>query len=199
MTDLLDFYIDGAWVRPESQVIEAVIDPSSEQVVARIILGNERDVNRAVAAAKAAFASFSATTPEQRIELLERIIDGYQRRSEALALAVHQEMGAPLSLARTAHVPAGLGHLVRALEVLKRYPFETMLGSSRVMREPIGVCGLITPWNWPLNQLTCKVAPALAVGCTVVLKPSERAPLSALIFAEILHEAGVPQGVFNVV
>jgi len=199
MTDLLDFYIDGAWVRPDSQVIEAVIDPSSEQVVARIILGNERDVNRAVAAAKAAFASFSATTPEQRIELLERIIDGYQRRSEALALAVHQEMGAPLSLARTAHVPAGLGHLVRALEVLKRYPFETMLGSSRVMREPIGVCGLITPWNWPLNQLTCKVAPALAVGCTVVLKPSERAPLSALIFAEILHEAGVPQGVFNVV
>ena len=199
MTDLLDFYIDGAWVRPDSQVIEAVIDPSSEQVVARIILGNERDVNRAVAAAKAAFASFSATTPEQRIELLERIIDGYQRRGEALALAVHQEMGAPLSLARTAHVPAGLGHLVRALEVLKRYPFETMLGSSRVMREPIGVCGLITPWNWPLNQLTCKVAPALAVGCTVVLKPSERAPLSALIFAEILHEAGVPQGVFNVV
>jgi len=155
----LDFYIDGAWVRPDSQVIEAVIDPSSEQVVARIILGNERDVNRAVAAAKAAFASFSATTPEQRIELLERIIDGYQRRSEALALAVHQEMGAPLSLARTAHVPAGLGHLVRALEVLKRYPFETMLGSSRVMREPIGVCGLITPWNWPLNQLHLQSRP----------------------------------------
>ena len=199
MTDLLDFYIDGAWVRPDSRVIEAVIDPSSEQVVARIILGNERDVNRAVAAAKAAFASFSVTSREQRIELLERIIDGYQRRSEALALAVHREMGAPLSLARTAHVPAGLGHLVRALEVLKRYPFEKMLGTSRVMREPIGVCGLITPWNWPLNQLTCKVAPALAVGCTLVLKPSERAPISALIFAEILHEAGVPQGVFNVV
>jgi len=199
MTDLLDFYIDGAWVRPDSRVIEAVIDPSSEQVFARIILGNERDVNRAVAAAKAAFASFSVTSREQRIELLERIIDGYQRRSEALALAVHREMGAPLSLARTAHVPAGLGHLVRALEVLKRYPFEKMLGTSRVMREPIGVCGLITPWNWPLNQLTCKVAPALAVGCTLVLKPSERAPISALIFAEILHEAGVPQGVFNVV
>ncbi len=153
MTDLLDFYIDGAWVRPDSQVIEAVIDPSSEQVVARIILGNERDVNRAVAAAEAAFASFSATAPEQRIELLERIIDGYQRRSEALALAVHQEMGAPLSLARTAHVPAGLGHLVRALEVLKHYPFETMLGSSRVMREPI--------WRvWPDHSLELAAQPA---------------------------------------
>lgn len=199
MTDLFDFYIDGAWVKPDSQVIEEVVDPSSEQVVARIILGNETDVNRAVAAAKAAFVEFSVTSREQRIELLERIIDGYQRRSDVLALAVHQEMGAPLSLARTAHVPAGLGHLVRALEVLMSYPFERMLGTSLVIREPIGVCGLITPWNWPLNQLTCKVAPALAVGCTLVLKPSERAPLSARIFADILHEAGLPKGVFNLV
>lgn len=199
MPDLFDFYIDGAWVTPYSQVTEEVVDPSSEQVIARIILGNQTDVNRAVAAAKAAFPSFSGSSREQRIELLERIIDGYQKRSEALAHAVHQEMGAPLSLARSAHVPAGLGHLVRALEVLMSFPFEYQLSASRVIREPVGVCGLITPWNWPLNQLICKVAPALAVGCTLVLKPSERAPLSALIFADILHEAGVPKGVFNLV
>lgn len=199
MTDVLDFYIDGAWVKPDSQVIEDVIDPSSEQLIARITLGNQADVNRAVAAAKAAFAGYSVTSREQRIEWLERIIVGYQQRSEALALAVHQEMGAPLSLARAAHVPAGLGHLVQALDVLKRYAFETTLGTSQILREPIGVCGLITPWNWPLNQLTCKVAPALAVGCTLVLKPSERAPLSARIFAEIVHAAGVPKGVFNLV
>jgi len=199
MPDLFDFYIDGAWVTPDSQVTEEVVDPSSEQVIARIILGNQSDVNRAVAAAKAAFTSYSVSSREQRIELLERIIDGYQKRSEALAHAVHQEMGAPLSLARSAHVPAGLGHLVRALEVLMSYRFEHQLSASLVIREPIGVCGLITPWNWPLNQLICKVAPALAVGCTLVLKPSERAPLSALIFADILHEAGVPKGVFNLV
>lgn len=199
MTDQFDFYIDGAWVKPDSQVIEEVVDPSSERVVARIILGNETDVNRAVSAAKAAFASFSLTSREQRIALLERIIAGYQARSEDLVHAVHLEMGAPLSLARTAHVPAGLGHLVRALEVLTDYAFEKRVGTSLVIREPIGVCGLITPWNWPLNQLTCKVAPALAVGCTLVLKASERAPLSARIFAEILDEAGVPNGVFNLV
>lgn len=199
MTDQFDFYIDGAWVKPDGQVIEEVVDPSSERVVARIILGNETDVNRAVSAAKAAFASFSLTSREQRIALLKRIIAGYQARSEDLAHAVHLEMGAPLSLARTAHVPAGLGHLVRALEVLTGYAFEKRVGTSLVIREPIGVCGLITPWNWPLNQLTCKVAPALAVGCTLVLKASERAPLSARIFAEILDEAGVPKGVFNLV
>ncbi|MFJ2449357.1 aldehyde dehydrogenase family protein [Pseudomonas sp. NPDC087626] len=199
MSDLFEFYIDGAWVKPHGETVETVVNPSTEQAVARIILGDAQDVDRAVSAARQAFPAFAASSLQARIDLLQRIIEAYQRHSEALIEAVHLEMGAPPSLARSAHVPAGLGHLTQALQVLREYRFERRLGNTLVVREPIGVCALITPWNWPLNQLTCKLAPALAVGCTVVLKPSERAPLSALILAQILHEAGVPQGVFNLV
>jgi len=199
MTDAFNFYIDGAWVAPDSLVAEDVVDPRTEQVVGRIAMGNHADVNRAVAAAKAAFPAFAATSVAERLDLLRAIIEAYQRRSEELAHAIHTEMGAPLSWAKSAHVPSGLRHLTEAAEVLKDFAFDRMLGTTLIAREPIGVCALITPWNWPLNQLTCKVAPALAVGCTLVLKPSERAPLSAMIFADILHKAGVPKGVFNLV
>ncbi|QEI06585.1 aldehyde dehydrogenase family protein [Pigmentiphaga aceris] len=199
MTDLLNFYIDGAWVAPDKLVTEDVIDPRNEQVVGRIAMGNDSDVNRAVAAAKAAFAGYAEMSVQDRLDLLQAIISAYQRRSDELVDAVQHEMGAPASWAKNAHVPAGLRHLTEALKVLQDYPFDRMLGTALIAREPIGVCGLITPWNWPLNQLTCKVGPALAVGCTMVLKPSERSPLSAMIFADILHEAGVPKGVFNLV
>ncbi|QCI13189.1 aldehyde dehydrogenase family protein [Pseudomonas putida] len=195
----LDFYIDGRWETPLGRPTLTVIDPHDEQPFSRISLGNRVDVDRAVAAAQRAFVAFSQWTREQRLELLAAIIEGYRQRSEELAHLVHREMGAPLSLARSAHVPAGLGHLQRAHEVLRDYRFDRMHGSTLITREPIGVCGLITPWNWPLNQLTCKVAPALAAGCTMVLKPSERAPLSAMLLAEVLHQAGVPAGVFNLV
>ena len=199
MSDLFEFYIDGAWVNPHGDTLDPVVNPSTEQVVARIILGDALDVDLAVSAARKAFPEFAGSSREARIDLLYSIIESYKRHSEALIEAVHLEMGAPLSLARSAHVPAGLGHLEQALEVLREYRFERRMGNTLVVREPIGVCALITPWNWPLNQLTCKLAPALAVGCTVVLKPSERAPLSAHILAQVLHEAGVPQGVFNLV
>lgn len=195
----LDFYIDGRWETPRDRATLEVIDPHDEQPFSRISLGNQDDLDRAVAAAQCAFSDFSRWSREQRLDLLAAIIEGYRRRSDELAGLVHREMGAPLSLARSAHVPAGLGHLQRAHEVLRDYAFDRVHGSSLISREPIGVCGLITPWNWPLNQLTCKVAPALAAGCTVVLKPSERAPLSAMLLADILHEAGVPAGVFNLV
>ncbi len=199
MSDLFEFYIDGAWVKPHGETVETVVNPSTEQVVARIILGDAQDADRAVSAARQAFPAYAASSLEARIDLLHSIIEVYKGYSEALIEAVHLEMGAPLSLARSAHVPAGLGHLMQALEVLREYRFERRLGNTLVVREPIGVSALITPWNWPLNQLTCKLAPALAVGCTLVLKPSERAPLSAHILAQILHEAGVPKGVFNLV
>ncbi|ALE88210.1 aldehyde dehydrogenase family protein [Pseudomonas versuta] len=199
MSDLFEFYIDGAWVKPHGETVETVVNPSTEQVVARIILGDAQDADRAVSAARQAFPAYAGSSLEARIDLLHSIIEVYKGYSEALIEAVHLEMGAPLSLARSAHVPAGLGHLVQALEVLREYRFERRLGNTLVVREPIGVSALITPWNWPLNQLTCKLAPALAVGCTLVLKPSERAPLSAHILAQILHEAGVPKGVFNLV
>lgn len=195
----LDFYIDGRWETPVDRPTLDVIDPHDERSFSRISLGNRDDLDRAVAAAQRAFAGFSQWSREQRLALLAAITEGYRARSEELAQLVHQEMGAPLSLARSAHVPAGLGHLQRAHDVLRDYAFDRAHGSTLVCREAIGVCGLITPWNWPLNQLTCKVAPALAAGCTLVLKPSERAPLSAMLLADILHEAGVPAGVFNLV
>lgn len=195
----LDFYIDGAWVRPLGGETLEVIDPSTERPIAAISLGTQADLDLGVAAARRAFASYAQWSREQRLDLLAAIIEGYRQHSEALVELVHQEMGAPLSLARSAHVPAGLGHLQRAFEVLRDYEFDRLHGSTLVSREPIGVCGLITPWNWPLNQLTCKIAPALAAGCTMVLKPSERAPLSGMLLADILHQAGVPKGVFNLI
>jgi aldehyde dehydrogenase (NAD+) len=195
----LDFYIDGEWVKPLGGESLEVIDPSTERAIGAITLGTRADLDRAVAAARHAFTSYAQWSREDRLELLAAIIEGYHQQSEALVERVHREMGAPLSLARSAHVPAGLGHLQRAFDVLRSYEFDRLHGTTLISREPIGVCGLITPWNWPLNQLTCKLAAALAAGCTMVLKPSEKAPLSAMLLADILHQAGVPKGVFNLV
>ena len=195
----LDFYIDGEWVKPLGVETLEVINPSTERSIGTIGLGTRADLDRAVAAATGAFEEYGHWSREQRLDLLAAIIEGYRYHSDALVELVHQEMGAPLSLARNAHVPAGLGHLQRAFDVLRSYDFDRPHGSTLISREPIGVCGLITPWNWPLNQLTCKLAPALAAGCTMVLKPSEKAPLSAMLLADILHQAGVPKGVFNLV
>lgn len=199
MYDYTRFYINGQWVNPAVEKTLDVINPATEKSIGKISLGSAADVDKAVAAAKAAFASFAQTTREQRIALLESILTQYQNRLEELALAISAEMGAPRSLALKAQAPCGLAHLMTTLEALKQYEFETRRGTSCLRREPVGVCALITPWNWPLNQIACKVAPAIAAGCTMVLKPSEIAPISAGIFAEIMHAAGVPAGVFNLV
>ena len=193
------FYIDGAWVAPVEMRTIDVINPATEAVIGQIPLGSTADVDRAVAAARAAFPAFAATSREERMALLQRIIDVYKRRFAEMGAAISEEMGAPLSFATKFQAGAGLGHFRTALDVLKTFPFEETIGTTQVMREPIGVAGMITPWNWPANQIACKVAPALASGCTMVLKPSELAPYSALLLAEILHEAGVPKGVFNLI
>ena len=176
-----------------------MINPATEKPIVAIAAGGVGDVEKAIDAAVHAFPSFSQTTREERIALLERVIEVYKRRMPDIAGLVSLEMGAPLSLAEAAHAPSGLGHLLATLEALKTMPFEETVGSTTVIYEPIGVCGLITPWNWPLNQIGAKVAPALAAGCTMVLKPSEIAPLNAIAFAQVLDEAGVPPGVFNLV
>jgi aldehyde dehydrogenase (NAD+) len=199
MVQRMQFYIDGAWVDPVKPASRAVINPATELPLYDISLGSEADIERAVKAARSAFETFSETTREERVALLSRVIEVYKTRTKDLAVAVSDEMGAPLSFAERFQVGAGLGHIVSTLEVLKAYDFEEPLGSAMVIREAVGVVGMITPWNWPLNQITCKVAPALAAGCTMILKPSEFTPSSALIFAEILHEAGVPKGVFNLI
>ena len=199
MRDYLNFYIDGAWVPPAAAKTLDVINPATEGVAGRISLGAQADVDRAVAAAKKAFASFSRTSREERLELMHRIIASYEKRMEDIAHAITEEMGAPIWLSKSAQAMIGLVHLKTAAGVLEKYEFEHRRGTTNVIKEPIGVCGFITPWNWPMNQITCKVAPALAVGCTMVLKPSEIAPFSAYIFAEILEDAGVPAGVFNMV
>ncbi len=200
MTDRsLQFYIDGAWRAPHGTTRVDVIDPSTEQPFASIAMGSAQDVDDAVAAARRAFARFGVSTREEREALLERVIAVYERRQGELAEAISREMGAPMALARQAHAAAGLAHLREALSVLREHAFDEVVNKTRVVREPVGVCALITPWNWPMNQVGCKVAAALAAGCTMVLKPSELSPISALIFAEILDEAGVPPGVFNLV
>jgi aldehyde dehydrogenase (NAD+) len=199
MREYTQFYIDGQWVDPATPNPFDVIDPASERVCARISLGGEADVDRAVAAARTAFDSYAQTSRQERVDLLESCAAVYQRRYEEIAAAISEEMGAPITFARKSQARTGLGHLREAARVLREFAFEEDLGENRVFKEPIGVCGLITPWNWPMNQIGCKVAPALAVGCTVVLKPSEIAPLSACLWTEVLHEAGVPAGVFNMV
>jgi len=199
MSHEMQFYIDGQWVDPIVPASLEVIDPSTEEPFATISLGSAKDVDRAVAAAKAAFPAFSRTDRRERIELLQRILDVYKSRRGDIARAISREVGAPAKFAMESQSATGLAHLERMIQVLRDFEFERQMGTSRVVREPIGVCGLITPWNWPVNQITCKVAPALAAGCTMVLKPSEIAPLNAIIYAEILHEAGVPKGVFNLV
>lgn len=199
MAHELQFYIDGAWVDPVTPKTLDVIDPSTEEAFAQISLGSAADVDRAVAAAKRAFPAFARTSREERLALLRRILEVYKRRAPDIALAVSREMGAPRQFALDSQTWAGGAHLARIIEALEAFQFERPKGTSMVVKEPVGVVGMITPWNWPLNQITCKVGPALAAGCTMVLKPSEIAPLDAIIFAEILDEAGVPKGVFNLV
>jgi aldehyde dehydrogenase (NAD+) len=193
------FYIDGTWVAPVAARSLPVINPADETVIGDVALGGAADVDRAVAAARTAFASYSQTTVEARLALLGRIVEIYKRRFNEMGAVISLEMGAPLGFATKFQAGAGLGHFRTAIEVLKAYPVEEKVGSATVVREPIGVCGMITPWNWPANQIACKVAPALAAGCTMILKPSEVAPYSGLLLAEILHEAGVPKGVFNLI
>jgi len=199
MTQHLKFYINGQWVDPVTPRTRAVINPATENPLYDISIGSAADVDLAVTAARAAFESFSQTLREERVALLTRVVEVYKTRAKDLGAAISDEMGAPLAFAEKFQVGAGLGHILATLEVLKNYAFEEQVGSATVVREAIGVVGMITPWNWPMNQMTCKVAPALAAGCTMILKPSEFTPSSALIFAEILHEAGVPKGVFNLV
>jgi aldehyde dehydrogenase (NAD+) len=199
MKDARQFYIDGKWVAPTKPRDFAVINPATEEQIATISLGSADDVDKAVAAAKRAFDSFSETTVEQRRELLKRIIAVYKAKSQEMAQAISSEMGAPLAFAKAAQVGAGLAHFMEILRVLEHFQFDEVRGTTLFRKEPIGVCGLITPWNWPMNQIVAKVGPALAAGCTMVLKPSELAPLSAYLFAQILDEAQVPAGVFNLV
>src|SRR6201991_4506372 len=199
MVNRMQFYIDGAWVDPVVKKSTPVVNPATEELMYEIALGSKADVDKAVAAAKRAFETFSQTGRDERIALLTKVIDIYKSRIKEIGAAVSDEMGAPLPMAEKLQAGAGLGHLMNTLDVLKKYEFEETMGTAVIVREPVGVVGMITPWNWPLNQIACKVAPALAAGCTMILKPSEFTPTSALIFAEILHEAGVPKGVFNLV
>jgi aldehyde dehydrogenase (NAD+) len=195
----LKFYIDGAWVDPAAPSTLGIINPATEETFAQISLGSKLDVDRAVKAARRAFATYSVTSVEQRLSWLQKIIDGFRVRLPELARMMTLEMGAPITFATQRQATVALFHFEEAARVLANYRFEERMGNGIVRREPIGVCGLITPWNWPLNQVASKVAPALATGCTVVLKPSEIAPLSAMLFAEIVDNAGVPAGVFNLV
>lgn len=199
MREYLKFYIDGQWVDPVRPNPFEVENPATEQVSGKISLGSAADVDVAVQAARRAFAGWSQSTREQRLDLLQSILAEYQKRADDLAEAVTEEIGAPPSLAAGPQVFLGIGHLTTAIDVLKNFPFSEHKGETLIAKEPIGVCGLITPWNWPINQVAVKVYPALATGCTVVLKPSEVAPYSPYIFAEILAAAGVPAGVFNLV
>jgi len=197
--DCRQFYLDGKWVSPVNASDFELINPANEEPVAIISLGSAADVDSAVAAAKRAFEPYAETTRDERLVILRRIIEVYRSKIEEMAETISQEMGAPISLSRAAQAPAGLAHSLEIVKVLERFKFEDLKGSTLMRKEPIGVCGLITPWNWPMNQIACKVAPALAAGCTMVLKPSEIAPLSAYLFAHILDEADVPPGVFNLV
>lgn len=199
MPDPRPFYIDGRWVEPASPNPADVINPATETPVAQISHGSAADVDRAVAAARTAFPAFAATSREERLALFGRIVECFKARREDLARAVTAEMGAPSKLAWDIQTGSSIIYFEDAAAVLRDFEFETLRGTTLIAHEAIGVCGLITPWNWPLNQIVTKLAPALAAGCTVVLKPSELSPLSALILAEVLHEAGVPKGVFNLV
>ncbi|WP_134321762.1 aldehyde dehydrogenase family protein [Cumulibacter soli] len=199
MRDYGKFYINGQWVDPETPKSLDVINPSTEEVAGKISMGAEADVNKAVAAAKEAFKTWGRTSVEERVAVLERCVEEYKKRYDEFAAAVTEEMGAPDFLAQKAQAAQGLTHLKTALNVLKEFQFEEDKGTTRIVKEPIGVVAMITPWNWPLNQIACKVAPALATGCTMVLKPSEVAPFSGYLWAEVMDAAGVPAGVFNLV
>jgi aldehyde dehydrogenase (NAD+) len=199
MREYLQFYIDGSWVDPAEPKLLGVINPATEEVAGKISMGSATDVDLAVAAARRAFAGYSQSSVADRIDLLSACVSEYQKRYGDVAAAITEEMGAPMTLSQSAQAATGIAHLKTAIAVLKEYKFEASRGTTVIIKEPIGVCGLITPWNWPINQIACKVAPALATGCTMVLKPSEIAPFSAVIWTEILAAAGVPAGVFNLV
>lgn len=200
MDNLLKFYIGGQWVAPVSDATMPVMNPATEEQIGTVALGNAEDVDRAVAAAKSAFDSFSQTSKGERLGLLQRLKAVTEDRFEDLAQAMRMEMGAPISMARDAQADAAIGHLQGFIDALEMLEERTTLANGDVLlREPIGVCGLITPWNWPMNQIALKVIPALATGCSCVLKPSEHTPVSAMVYAEIIHEAGYPAGVFNLV
>ena len=199
MRDYLKFYIDGQWVDPVTPKTAEVINPATEAVSGHISLGSVADIEKAVAAARRAFGTWSVSTVQERVELMESILAEYVRRERELGEAVTEEMGAPLSLGCGFHTLLGKGHISTALEVLRNFKFEEAHGPTMIRKEPIGVVGMITPWNWPMNQTCVKIAPALATGCTMILKPPQLAPYSAHILGEILHDAGVPAGVFNMV
>ncbi len=199
MREMLQFYIDGEWVDPLVANPLDVVNPATEEVCGQISLGSAADVDLAVAAAKRAESGYAQTSRDQRIELLQSILDQFAKRHDEIAEAIMDEMGAPWGLAKHAQAASGPQHIAAAIEALRNFRFEERHGQTLVVKEPIGVCGLITPWNWPINQIAVKVAPALAAGCTMVLKPSEIAPFDAMLFAEVLHDAGVPAGVFNLV
>jgi aldehyde dehydrogenase (NAD+) len=199
MSHELQFYIGGAWVDPIVPRTLDVIDPSTAEAFARISMGSAADIDRAVACAKAAFPAFSETSKAERLALLRRILDIYGTRYDEIARTLSREMGAPLKFAHDSQAGTGTAHLTKLIEVFEGFAFEELRGTTLIAKEPIGVVGMITPWNWPINQIVCKVAPALAAGCTMVLKPSEIAPLNAIIWAEIMDAAGVPPGVFNLV
>ncbi len=199
MSNSMKFYIDGAWVDPVDPKPFDVINPATEEAFAQISLGNAEDVDRAVQAAKRAFPSWSQTTKQERLDLFEAIMAAYKNHYAEMADAISKEMGAPATFAQKVQAATGIGHFKTMSKLLAKFEFDEDRGTTRISKEPIGVCGMITPWNWPVNQIAAKVAPALAAGCTMVLKPSEIAPMSGIVFAEILHEAGVPKGVFNMV
>ena len=194
------FYINGEWVDPAEELNTCdVLNPANEEVIGKIAMGSAADVDKAVIAAKDAFDTYSQTSVEERLALLGKIIEVYQSRYDEIAETISSEMGAPLTLSKAAQAATGLGHFAQAIEILQGFEWEETKGRTLIRKEPIGVVGMITPWNWPINQISCKVAPALAAGCTMVLKPTEIAPLNAILFAEVMHEAGVPPGVFNLV
>ena len=199
MIEKLQFYIDGKWVDPTDLKTLDVINPATEEPFAKIALGNAEDVDKAVKAARRAFETYSQTSKEERPELLQKILDEYKKRYNDMAEAIRMEMGAPKTLAEKVQAATGIGHFKTISKVLQAYEFNEDRGATRISKEPIGVCGLITPWNWPVNQIAAKVAPALAAGCTMILKPSEVAPMSGVIFTEILDAAGVPAGVYNMI
>jgi len=197
--DNRQFYIDGAWVDPVEPKELKVINPATEEPAGVISMGSSKDVDRAVMAARRAFDSYSRTSPAERLALMERILAAYKAHYDEIAKAISIEMGAPITLSKGSQTGIGVGHISAMIDVLKNFKFEEMHGTVRLVQEPVGVCALITPWNWPMNQVAAKVVPALAAGCTMVLKPSEYSPFSAIIWAQVMHEAGVPAGVFNLI
>ncbi len=203
MKDMRKFYINGEWVNPINGTDFDVINPSTEEAYAVISLGGKEDAEKAIAAAKAAFPSWSKSSKAERIELMETILEVYLKRSDDMGAAISEEMGAPISMSKVSQSGTGSYHIKAFIDAMKTYEFERELRSDtpndRIIHEPIGVCGLITPWNWPMNQIALKVMPGIATGCTTILKPSEQSPISGVLFSEILHEAGVPAGIFNMV